>query len=84
MKTTTQTIYVAKSQVVEGQGCYAISFFRPTTSNPVRIEGVPIEAGQTFSIGQNVGDADFSKYEIVFTTGANTNELYITRIMPLI
>jgi hypothetical protein len=83
MKTSTQSIYVAKSQVVEGQGCYAISFFRPTTSNPVRVDGIPIEAGQTFSIGQNVGDADHSAYEIVFTSGANTNELYVTRIMPL-
>jgi hypothetical protein len=83
MKTSTQSIYVAKSQVIEGQGAFAISFFRPTTSNAVRVNGIPIEAGQTFSIGQNVGDADFSQYEIVFTSGANTNELYVTRIMPL-
>jgi hypothetical protein len=49
----------------------------------VRVNGIPIEAGQTFSIGQNVGDADHSAYEIVFTSGADTNELYVTRIMPL-
>jgi hypothetical protein len=84
MKTTTQSIYVGRSQVIEGQGCYAISFFRPTTSNPVRVNGVPLEAGQTMSISQNVGDADHSAYEIVFSSGPATNEMYVSRIMPLI
>jgi len=83
MKTTTQSIYVGRSQVVEGQGCYSISFFRPTTSNPVRVNGVPLEAGQTMSINQNVGDADCSSYEIVFSSGSDTNEMYVSRIMPL-
>jgi hypothetical protein len=83
MKTSTQSIYVGRSQIVEGQGCFSISFFRPITSNPVRVNGVPLEAGQTMSINQNVGDADHSTYEVVFGSGAATNEMYISRIMPL-
>jgi hypothetical protein len=42
-----------------------------------------LEAGQTLSIKQNVGDEDWSAYEIVFGTGTATNELYVTKIMPL-
>jgi hypothetical protein len=83
MKTTTEIIYIGKSQVFSADGCMAISFFRPTTSNPVFVSGFPLEPGQTLSIGQNVGDADHSKYDIVFYSGAATNELTVTRIMPL-
>jgi hypothetical protein len=83
MKTTTEVLYVGKSQIVTGDGCLAIAFFRPTTSNPVLVSGFPLEAGQTFSIAQNVGDTDHSKYEVAFQSGAATNELYVTKIMPL-
>jgi hypothetical protein len=83
MKTTTETLYVGKSQVVTGDGCFGIAFFRPTTSNPVLVSGVPVEAGQTLSISQNVGDTDHSKYDVVFQSGAATNELYVMRIIPL-
>ena len=83
MKTTTEVLYIGKSQIVTGDGCLAIAFFRPTASNPVIVSGFPIEAGQTLSIGQNVGDTDHSKYNIVFQSGASTNELYVTKIMPL-
>jgi hypothetical protein len=30
-----------------------------------------------------VGDTDHSKYEVAFQSGAATNELYVTKIMPL-
>jgi len=83
MRTTTESLYIGKSQVIEGGGCYAIAFFRPTTSNPVWVNGIPIEAGQTLSISQNVGDEDHSRYDVVFRTGAATDELYVTKIMPL-
>jgi len=83
MRTTTESLYVGKSQVITADGCYAIAFFRPTTSNPVLVNGIPVEAGQTLSISQNVGDEDFSRYDVVFQSGAATNELYISKIMPL-
>jgi len=83
MRTTTESLYYGKSQVIFADGCYAISFFRPTTSNPVFVNGIPIEAGQTLSINQNVGDTDHSRYDIVFYTGPDTNELFVTKIMPL-
>jgi hypothetical protein len=82
-RTTTENIYYGKSQQITADGCYAISFFRPSTSNPVNVAGIPLEAGQTLSIKQNVGDEDYSTYEIVFGTGAFTNEMYVTKIMPL-
>jgi hypothetical protein len=83
MRTTTESLFYAKPQVVEGGGCYAIAFFRPSTSNPVSVNGVPIEAGQTLSIEQNVGDEDWSRYDVVFYSGAATNELYVLRTVVL-
>ena len=82
-RTSTESLFQGNSQPFSADGCYAISFFRPTTSNPVSVEGIPLEAGQTLSIKQNVGDEDWSEYDVVFYTGVNTNELYITRILPL-
>lgn len=82
-RTITENLYYGKSQQIAAEGCYAISFFRPSTSNPVQINGIPLEAGQTLSIKQNVGDEDWSVYEIVFYTGTDTNEMYVTKIMPI-
>jgi hypothetical protein len=83
MRTTTESLFIGKSQVVEGGGCYGIAFFRPSTSNAVWVNGIPIEAGQTLSISQNVGDEDHSRYDIVFRGGAATDELYISKVVPL-
>lgn len=87
MKTRSETIFVGSSQQFSADGCYAISFFRPDSSiiatNLVRVNGVPIAAGQAFAIGQNVGDEDWSNYSIVFESGAGQDEIHITRIMPI-
>ena len=87
-KTRTITTFVGESSLILAEGCNAISFFRPTTnpvnsaaSNNVKIDGVPIEAGTTYSIKQNVGDQDFSQYDVVFLGGAGEDMLYIIRIM---
>lgn len=82
-RTITENLYYGKSQQITADGCFAISFFRPSTSNPVQINGIPLEAGQTLSIKQNVGDEDWSVYEIVFYSGTDTNEMYVTKIMPI-
>jgi hypothetical protein len=82
-RTRTENLYYGKSQQIEADGCFAISFFRPSTSNPVQVNGIPLEAGQTLSIKQNVGDEDWSTYEIVFYTGTSTNEMHVTKIMPI-
>jgi len=81
-RTTTENIYYGRSQQITADGCYAISFFRPSTSNPVNVAGIPLEAGQTLSIKQNVGDEDRSTYDIVFYSGAGSNDLTIIKIMP--
>lgn len=62
---------------------FSISFTRPTGTNPVFVNGMPIQDGQTFSINQNVGDIDTSNYEIAFGTGGTGNELYVVRIVPV-
>lgn len=82
-RTITENLYYGKSQQIAAEGCFAITFFRPSTSNPVQVNGFPLEAGQSYSIKQNVGDEDWSTYEIVFYSGASTNEIYVTKIMPL-
>lgn len=88
--TKTQNLFYAKSQYTEAGGCFSIAFFRPTlaadgttaTSN-VRVNGIPIEAGQTLTIAQNVGDQDWSSYEVVFyPSGGSENELYAIKIVP--
>lgn len=84
MKTTTESKFYGKSQNIEAGGCFAINFFRPLTStNPVSVNGIPLEAGQNLSIRQNVGDIDTTFYEVVFSSGGGNNELYVTRILPI-
>jgi hypothetical protein len=87
-KTRTITTFVGESSLILAEGCNAISFFRPTTnpvnsaaSNNVKVDGIPIEAGTTYSIKQNVGDQDFSQYDVVFLGGAGEDILYVIRIM---
>ena len=39
--------------------CIAIAFFRPSSATQgVSINGLPLEAGQTLYVEQNVGDID--------------------------
>jgi len=82
MNTNTLFEYVGDYKMQESD-CIAIAFFRPTTSNPVSVNGLPLEAGQTLRIEQNVGDIDRTQYEIIFSTGASTNECYVMRTVIL-
>ena len=83
MKTSTQTNFYGRSTSIDSY-CYSIAFFRPNNTNAdVAVNGIPIAAGQTLTINQNVGDIDQSRYEIVFTNGANPNELYVIKILPV-
>ena len=81
MKTYTDIQYYGKNDTIESF-CISVEFFRPTGSNNVFINGLPIEAGQTFTINQNVGDIDTSQYQIVFQGTLGTNELYVVRVVP--
>lgn len=83
MRTRLETQFIGKPFQIQAEGCYAISFFRPSTSNPVSVNGIALEAGQTLSIKQNVGDEDWTTYEIVFYTGTATNEMYVSRVLPI-
>ena len=82
MNTNTLFEYVGDYKMQESD-CIAIAFFRPTTSNPVSVNGLPLEAGQTLRIEQNVGDIDRTQYEIIFSTGTATNECYVMRTVSL-
>jgi hypothetical protein len=83
-KTRTENIAYGKSQNIEADGCYAISFFRPTTAAAVQVEGIDIEAGQTLSIKQNVGDEDNSSYQITFANNQDaTNLLHVLKVTPI-
>jgi hypothetical protein len=88
--TRTQVLFYGKSTYVEADGCFSIAFFRPTTNSDiavtsnVSVAGVPLEAGQTLTIEQNVGDQDFTSYEITFyPDGGTANELYVIKVMPI-
>lgn len=83
MKTTTQVLTYSKSQDIEADGCFAITFTRITGSNPVKINGFPLTDGGSFSVRQNVGDQDYTTYNMVFFSGAGANECIVSKIMPL-
>jgi hypothetical protein len=84
-KTKTLFQFVGTSENYGAYGCFSINFYRPlTNTNPVSVDGIPIEAGSSLSISQNVGDSDQSFYEIRFTeTVQGNNALHITRITPI-
>ncbi len=86
MKTITLSQFIGKGQIIDGEGCLSIAFYRPSASNDVFVGGVPIEAGKTLSIAQNVGDGDYSRYDVFFTivSPGSVNELYVIKIMPLV
>jgi hypothetical protein len=88
-RTKTVTYFVGESSLCVAQGAFAITFYRPATnpdsgaaSNPVKIDGVPIAAGGTFEVKQNVGDTDVTQYDVVFGAGAGENILYVIQILP--
>jgi hypothetical protein len=84
-KTKTLFQFVGKSENFGAYGCFSINFYRPLlNSNPVSVNGVPIEAGSSLSISQSMGDSDESFYEIAFTeTVPGDNALHISRILPI-
>ena len=83
-RTRTENIAYGKSQQVTADGCFAISFFRPSSAPAVQVEGIQIEAGQTLSIKQNVGDEDHSSYQITFANNQdNDNLLHVIKVTPI-
>jgi hypothetical protein len=87
--TKTITTFTGNPQEFYAAGAFAVSFYRPNTnpdsgaaSNPVKVDGIPIESGSSLNIRQNVGDQDYSNYQITFPGGAGENILYVIRIMP--
>lgn len=82
-RTRTEVGFYGESQSLDSEGCLAISFTRPlTNSNPVNVHGYDLEAGQTLSIQQNVGDEDWTSYDIAFGSGAGENQLQVIKVMP--
>lgn len=82
-KTRTEVLSYARPQIIEADGCFAITFIRPTGKNPVMVNGYALADGQALQIQQNVGDTDHSNYDVVFTnTTAGLNDLTIIKIMP--
>ena len=84
-RTRIENIAYGKSQQIAAEGCFAISFFRPSSAPAVQVEGIDIEAGQTLSIKQNVGDEDHSVYQLTFANNQdNTNLLHVIKVMPIL
>jgi hypothetical protein len=84
-RTRLENIAYGKSQQIAAEGCFAISFFRPSSAPAVQVEGIDIEAGQTLSIKQNVGDEDWSTYQLTFADNQdNTNLLHVIKVMPIL
>jgi hypothetical protein len=82
MNTITETMYVGEATMITSD-CIAIAFNRPIGSNPVNVNGYPLQAGQTLRISQNTGDIDRSQYQIYFGTGTGSDECYVFRTLIL-
>ena len=82
MNTVTETQYVGEATMITSD-CIAIAFNRPTGSNPVNVNGYPLQEGQTFRVSQNVGDIDRTQYQIYFGSGSGDNECYVFRTLIL-
>jgi hypothetical protein len=82
MNTITETMYVGEATMITSD-CIAIAFNRPIGSNPVNINGYPLQEGQTFRVSQNTGDIDRSQYQIYFGTGTGSDECYVFRTLIL-
>lgn len=88
MRTKTLIDFHGDTYYGQESNCVSIAFYRPTNSraglpsSDVLVNGVPIEAGATFRIGQNVGDTDTTPYDITFIPGVGTeNEVYVIRVV---
>jgi uncharacterized protein YfaP (DUF2135 family) len=81
-RTRTEVLSYARPQQIEADGCFAITFIRPTGTNDVTINGYQLIAGQSLQIQQNVGDTDQSTYDVVFYDTGDFNDLTIIKIMP--
>jgi len=81
-RTRVEVLSYAKPQQIEADGCYAITFIRPTGTNPVMVNGYTLPDGQSLEIKQNVGDADYTTYDVVFYAGSAANDLTVIKIMP--
>jgi len=82
-RTKTEILFYGEPQSIDSEGCFAISFTRPLlNSNPVNVNGYDLDAGQTLSIQQNVGDEDWTSYDITFGVGTGENQCQIIKIMP--
>jgi hypothetical protein len=82
MNTITETMYVGEATMITSD-CIAIAFNRPIGSNPVNVNGYPLQEGQTLRISQNTGDIDRSQYQIYFGTGTGSDECYVFRTLIL-
>lgn len=49
--------------------CIAIQFFVPSTGNPVRVNSVPVLAGQERIISMSGPYLDTTQYELIFDSG---------------
>lgn len=86
LKTKTNTEYITDSKRIQSD-CIAITFFRPdsATTNPVKVNGVPVEQGKTIEISQPHGCLDTTEYDILFDSGGGgSNELYVIKILPVV
>lgn len=78
MNTTTEIQSVGEATMITSD-CIAIAFNRPIGSNPVNVNGYPLQPGQTLRISQNTGDIDRSQYQVYFGTGTGSDECYVFR-----
>lgn len=78
MNTQTLFEFVGDTKMLTSD-CIAIAFRRKAGTNPVTVNGYPLEENETLRIAQNVGDIDRTQYQIAFQSGAASNELHVFR-----
>jgi|TARA_E500000318_G_scaffold1684_1_gene2365 hypothetical protein len=59
----------------------AITFVVPSTGNPCRVNGFPINAGDSLEISLDEDDLDVTNYDVFFDSGTGSDELYVIRVI---
>ena len=79
-QTLNDTYTLNKNKLVESN-CVAITFLVKSTSNDALINGILVAAGDQLKVDQSFGYIDSTWYDVVFQSGAGSNELIVSRIL---
>jgi len=77
-----ETQFVGDETMVTSD-CFAITFKRPSGTNPVYINGYPLEDGESIQFEQTENHLDRTQYQVTFGTGGSGSQCWVFRTLPV-